>query len=56
VEGQKFTLEPGDSLLFEARLPHRWSNLGGTHSRSLLLLCPDDARDHPDERHFELEG
>ena len=52
VEGEKFTLEPGDSLLFEAHLPHRWYNSGTTRSRSLLLLCPEDERDHPDERHF----
>jgi len=52
VNGQAFTLDPGDSLLFEAHLPHRWRNSGNTPSRSLLLLCPSDERDHPDERHF----
>jgi transcriptional regulator with XRE-family HTH domain len=55
VEGQNFTLDPGDSLLFEAYLPHRWRNAGETPSRSLLLLCPADERDHPDERHFTQE-
>jgi transcriptional regulator with XRE-family HTH domain len=52
VDGQVFTLELGDSLLFEAHLPHRWRNAGESPSRSLLLLCPTDERDHPDERHF----
>jgi transcriptional regulator with XRE-family HTH domain len=52
VEGENFTLDSGDSLLFEAHLPHRWRNAGNTASRSLLLLCPSDERDHPDERHF----
>ncbi len=52
VDGQRFPLEPGDSLLFEAHLPHRWRNAGAIPSRSLLLLCPADERDHPDERHF----
>ena len=52
VEGETFTLDSGDSLLFEAHLPHRWRNAGNTPSRSLLLLCPSDERDHPDERHF----
>jgi len=52
VDGQTFILEPGDSLLFEAHLPHHWSNDGETPSRSLLLLCPADERDHPDKRHF----
>lgn len=52
VDGQNFTLEPGDSLLFEAHLPHRWRNEGMTSSRSLLLICSADERDRPDERHF----
>ncbi|MBN2550693.1 MAG: helix-turn-helix transcriptional regulator [Anaerolineales bacterium] len=52
VAGQKFTLDPGDSLLFEAHLPHFWRNTGEGASRSLLLLCPSDERDRPDERHF----
>ena len=52
VDGQSFPLYPGDSLLFEAYLPHRWRNVGETPSRSLLLLCPTDERDRPDERHF----
>jgi transcriptional regulator with XRE-family HTH domain len=55
VDDQTFTLEPGDSLLFEARLPHRWRNAGETVSRSLLLLCPADERDHGDERHFTFQ-
>lgn len=55
VDGQAFTLEPGDSLLFEAHLPHRWRNDGESRSRSLLLLCPADERDHPDERHFRYK-
>ena len=52
VEGQTFRLHPGDSLLFEARLPHRWRNSGSLPSRFLLLLCPADERDRPEERHF----
>jgi transcriptional regulator with XRE-family HTH domain len=56
VNGQIYTLDPGDSLLFEAHLPHCWYNNGEAPSRSLLLLCPADERDHPDERHFTYEG
>jgi transcriptional regulator with XRE-family HTH domain len=55
VEGEIFTLLTGDSLLFEARLPHRWHNPVNNASRSLLLLCPTDERDRPDERHFTNE-
>lgn len=56
VNGQEFTLAEGDSLLFEAHLPHRWANLGETTARALLLLNPEDARDRADERHFEAGG
>lgn len=55
VDGQVFTLDPGDSLLFEAHLPHCWRNVVDADSRSLLLLCPSDERDHPDKRHFIKE-
>ena len=55
VEGEKYILDPGDSLLFEAHLPNRWRNCGKLPSRSLLLLAPADERDHPDERHFVHE-
>jgi transcriptional regulator with XRE-family HTH domain len=52
VNGQNFTLDVGDSLIFEAHLPHRWLNIGDVPSRSLLILCPADEHDRPDERHF----
>jgi transcriptional regulator with XRE-family HTH domain len=52
IKDQTYPLEPGDSLLFEAYLPHRWQNTGETPSRSLLVLCPSDESDRPTERHF----
>ena len=52
IEDETIVLEAGDSLLFEAHLPHRWKNIGKTPSRSILVLCPTDANDHPTERHF----
>jgi transcriptional regulator with XRE-family HTH domain len=52
VDGQEYILEPGDSLIFEAHLPHRWGNKSKKPSRSLLILCPTDENDHPTERHF----
>jgi transcriptional regulator with XRE-family HTH domain len=55
VDSKTYNLAPGDSLLFEAHLPHRWWNAGSDPSRSLLLLSPTDERDRPDERHFTLE-
>jgi transcriptional regulator with XRE-family HTH domain len=56
IEDESFTLEPGDSLLFEAHLPHRWQNEGPGPSRSLLVLCPREERDRPIDRHFSLQA
>lgn len=55
IEDQEYVLQPGDSLLFEAHLPHRWQNAGAVPSRSLLVLCPSDEDDRPTERHFIAE-
>jgi transcriptional regulator with XRE-family HTH domain len=52
IDDRSYLLELGDSLLFEANLPHRWQNAGETPSRSLLVMCPADESDRPTERHF----
>ena len=52
VDGEKYLLAAGDSLVFEAYLPHYWKNSDATPSRLLLVLCPMDERDSPTERHF----
>jgi len=56
VDEHPYLLEPGDSLLFESHLPHRWQNADAGPSQALLVLCPSDARDRPTERHFALNG
>jgi transcriptional regulator with XRE-family HTH domain len=52
IQDQNFTLEPGDSLIFEAHLPHRWCNPCEIMMRSLLVLYPADENDRPAVRHF----
>ncbi len=52
IDGQDYLLKPGDSLIFEAHLPHRWGNPCERISRSLLILCPADEHDRPADRHF----
>jgi transcriptional regulator with XRE-family HTH domain len=52
VDTKTYILDPGDSLLFEAYLPHHWKNLDNAPSRNLLVLCPLDERDRPTDRHF----
>jgi transcriptional regulator with XRE-family HTH domain len=39
VENQVFILEPGDSLIFSARLHHRWRNIGNTVVNALIILA-----------------
>ena len=55
IDGVTYLLEPGDSLLFEAHLPHRWQNLSNASSRTLMVLCPTDERDDPTALHFSGE-
>ena len=52
VDSEAYLLEAGDSLMFEAYLPHQWKNVDPTPSQALLVLCPLDERDQPRERHF----
>jgi transcriptional regulator with XRE-family HTH domain len=49
---ETFQLSPGDSLLFEAHLPHRWQNIGNQPSRSILVLCLHGDDDQPARQHF----
>ena len=54
IENQSYVLEPGDSLLFEANLLHRWENLDETPSKIILILFQTDKTDTAAERHFGL--
>ncbi len=56
IEERAYLLEPGDSLLFESHLPHRWQNVDGEVARTILVLYPSDERDRPTERHFASEA
>jgi transcriptional regulator with XRE-family HTH domain len=55
IEGEVHQLEPGDSLLFEAHLPHRWLNVLPAPSKAILVLCPPGGQAHPTARHFGVE-
>lgn len=55
IEDHSYVLEPGDSLLFESYLPHRWQNDDAQPAQAILVLYPTDARDHPTERHFIIK-
>ncbi|MGE5250672.1 MAG: helix-turn-helix domain-containing protein [Bacteroidota bacterium] len=57
VENQHFRLEAGDSLLFAARLQHRWRNPGGTVTNVLILLSGFSEGEEPQAMHWrKAEG
>ena len=53
VENKFYLLEMGDSLLFEARLNHRWRNSGGTVTNALIIISDDTEGDHSASIHAE---
>ncbi len=52
IEDKQFELKAGDSLLFEANLPHRWRNIGDTPSKALLVLCAPESVEGLLRRHL----
>jgi transcriptional regulator with XRE-family HTH domain len=55
VEGSFFNLEAGDSLLFAARLAHRWRNPGNTVANALIVLSGFEEYEKPGAFHFPPE-
>jgi transcriptional regulator with XRE-family HTH domain/predicted Fe-Mo cluster-binding NifX family protein len=55
IEQQEYNLHPGDSLVFEAHLPHCWENRDDIPGQILLILYPSDEREKPGGQHFSLE-
>jgi transcriptional regulator with XRE-family HTH domain len=49
---QEYPMEPGDSLVFEAHIPHRWENIHNGDSQIILVISPSDHHDEPGGRHF----
>ena len=56
VEGRQFTLDPGDSLLFAARLRHTWRNAGPGSAQALILLAGFEEYDSPQGLHVAPTG
>jgi transcriptional regulator with XRE-family HTH domain len=54
-EGE-FRLDPDDSLIFQAHIPHRWENRTDNFSKALLIICPSDHSDRSVEQHLAYEG
>ncbi len=52
IDSEVYVLGPGDFLLFEADLPHRWGNPSDEETRAVLVLqAPSDVSE-PARRHF----
>lgn len=51
VEGQRFMLEAGDSLLFAAQLEHRWRNVNRGLTRAIIVLSGFERGESPSEYH-----
>jgi transcriptional regulator with XRE-family HTH domain len=52
VEGKVYPLKPGDSLLFAARLAHRWRNPGATPTQAIFVLSGFEEYEKPGIFHF----
>lgn len=52
VEEQRYTLQPGDSLLFASKLRHRWRNPGKTVANVLFVLSGFALDERPSEYHL----
>ena len=52
IEGETYLMEAGDSLLFEAYLPHCWRNPSPDLTTALLLLHAPQSHARPLQRHF----
>jgi hypothetical protein len=51
VEGKLYTLEAGDSLLFAARLAHRWRSPGNTITNAIIVLSGFEEYEKPGNFH-----
>jgi len=55
VEKQIYELQAGDSLLFAARLNHRWKNPGSTVTNALIVLSGYSEGERPLPMHWKKE-
>ena len=53
VEGKKYKLGPGDSLLFAARLQHQWRNPGSVVTNAMFVLSGFEVYESPGEFHYQ---
>ena len=54
IDGKVYSLESGDSIVFESHLPHCWKNNGDKESQIILVIYPADQHEELGGRHFTL--
>jgi len=52
IDHKQFTLEPGDTILFDANLVHSWKNTGGIETQAVFIVASYDPSDVPREYHL----
>ncbi len=52
VGREQYLLEAGDSLIFQAYIPHRWENKGQATAHCILIVCPSDTSDRSVGQHL----
>lgn len=52
VEDQRYSFQPGDSLLFASKLRHRWRNPGKSLTNVLFVLSGFELDERPSEFHL----
>jgi transcriptional regulator with XRE-family HTH domain len=53
VDGEEYALAPGDTLLFDASLPHLWRNPGPVLAQMILILDAGEYHDLTVEQHVQ---
>jgi quercetin dioxygenase-like cupin family protein len=53
VEGKRYRLETGDSLLLESEKPHFWRNVTDTSATILMIFQANHSRHLARQRHLE---
>jgi len=55
VGQDEYILESGDSLIFQAHIPHRWENRSDTLTLCILIICPSDNSDRSVGQHLSYK-
>jgi quercetin dioxygenase-like cupin family protein len=53
IDGIRYELGCGDSIVFQSHLPHRWENLNEGESQIILVIIPADQREQSGGHHFQ---